>query len=208
MKPEPSAFERCWRRGWPSWRVHEVAEEVLERRAGRQHRAHAVVHLGDVGGGGDVDHRRAQPVGELGEALRHEARAGIDRQRLGVRVGLRRHRLAEARGERAAPAAAPRRRRARRARSALPSRRLLCRAGRRRSGARSESRVRRPAGASHAFVRRRRSQDFTPATPRQGRCRRSPPEARRAAAARGPCGRSPRAPRASAPARAPAPAPR
>ena len=73
MKPEPSALERCCGRGAPGLAVHEVAEEVLERRAGRDHRAHAVVDVGDGGRGGDVDDRRAQPVGEVGEALRDAA---------------------------------------------------------------------------------------------------------------------------------------
>ena len=78
MKPGAEGVRALLAAGLALLAVHEVAEEVLERRAGRQDRAHAVLDLGDVGRRGDVHHRGAQPVGELGEAFGDEARAGVD----------------------------------------------------------------------------------------------------------------------------------
>ena len=144
--------------------LHEVAEEVLERRAGGQDRAHAVGDLGDGRGGGDVDHRRAQPVGELGEALRHEARSGIDRERL------------RRRGRASAPRAGGSQREAEREqrrlqRSAGPA---CARLGPRANAAPPWAPARRPAPAVNLGSARparksrlrapARSEDFTPAT--------------------------------------------
>ena len=60
------------RAAWRTVALHEVAEEPLEGRAGRKLRhlrAAAIATGGDGLAGGDVDHRRQQFRGQIGEAF-------------------------------------------------------------------------------------------------------------------------------------------
>ena len=109
--------------------VHEVAEEVLERRARRQDRTHAVVDAGhhrrrgdvDDGGSGGRRARRSSParsaapdrrerrrVAALGRALGGERRGEAEREREGEAPRERSRKPMQCLCPPGAPAAAPR----------------------------------------------------------------------------------------------------